>query len=206
MHSLARMSSFAVQCCAMKRKYELKRRAEKLGETRNRIVQATVDLHTTVGPARTTISAIAERAGVQRHTVYAHFRDERELLDACSSHWAALHPFPADAGGSESADPGERLRFALDAVYAWYDDVGDDLEIFARDGKVHEPTAQAVRRREDRTLELRDRLSAGWPRRKAVIAAIGHALELETWHSLVQRQGLTRKQAVDAMVRFVASV
>src|ERR671914_2939475 len=88
------LSSFEVHCCAMKRKYELKRRAERLNETRNRIVEATVDLHTTVGPARTTISAIAERAGVQRHTVYAHFPDERELFDACSSHWAALHPFP----------------------------------------------------------------------------------------------------------------
>jgi AcrR family transcriptional regulator len=206
MHTSAEMSSFAVQCCAMKRRYELKRRAEKLGETRNRIVEATVDLHTTMGPARTTISAIAERAGVQRHTVYAHFPSERELLDACSSHWAALHPFPDAAAETGTAEPAERLRAALDAVYAWYDDVGADLDIFARDAKVHESTALAVQRRLDRTLELRDRLSAGWPRRKAVLAAIGHALELETWHSLVRRQGLTRKQAVDAMVRFVASV
>jgi AcrR family transcriptional regulator len=191
----------------MKRKYELKRRAEKLGETRNRIVRATVDLHTTVGPARTTISAIAEHAGVQRHTVYAHFRDERELFDACSSHWAAQHPFPdTESEADAEAEPDERLSAALDAMYAWYDEVGADLEIFARDAKIHETTALAVRRRIDRTLELRDRLSAGWPRRKAVRAAIGHALELETWQSLVRREGLTQKQAVDAMVRFVASV
>ena len=190
----------------MKRKYELKRRAERLAETRRRIVEATVDLHRTVGPARTTISAIAERAGVQRHTVYAHFADESELFDACSSHWASLHPFPDTADGAEGAEPGERLRAALNAVYGWYDDVGADLEIFARDAKVHETTARVVRRREEREHELRDRLVDGWPRRKAVLAAIGHALELETWHSLVRRQGLTRKQAVDAMVRFVASV
>jgi phage terminase Nu1 subunit (DNA packaging protein) len=84
--------------------------------------------------------------------------------------------------------------------------VGDDLETFARDGKVHATTAVIVRRREDRLLDLRDRLADGWPRRKAVRAAIGHALELETWQSLVRRQELTRKQAVDAMLRFVASV
>jgi AcrR family transcriptional regulator len=190
----------------MKRKYELKRRAERQAETRQRIVEATVDLHTSVGPARTTISAIAERAGVQRHTVYAHFGDEGELFAACSSHWAELHPFPGAADAAAGVAPEERLRAALDDVYGWYEEVGDDLETFARDGKVHATTAVIVRRREDRLLDLRDRLADGWPRRKAVRAAIGHALELETWQSLVRRQELTRKQAVDAMLRFVASV
>jgi AcrR family transcriptional regulator len=190
----------------MKRKYELKRRAERLEQTRNRIVEATVGLHTSVGPARTTISAIAQRAGVQRHTVYAHFRDERELFDACSSHWAALHPFPADLAAADGVESEEQLRAALSAVYGWYETVGADLEIFARDAKIHDTTATLVRRREERLLELREHLSEGWPRRKAVRAGIGHALELETWHSLVRRQGLTRKQAVDAMIRFVASV
>jgi AcrR family transcriptional regulator len=190
----------------MKRRYELKRRAERQAETRQRIVAATVDLHTSVGPARTTISAIAERAGVQRHTVYAHFRDEGELFDACSSHWMGLHPFPDSAGASDSADPDERLRTALNGVYEWYERVGADLEIFARDAKVHETTAVLVRRREQRLLDLSERLCQGRPRRKAVRAAIGHALELETWSSLVRRHGLTRQQAVDAMLRFVTNV
>jgi AcrR family transcriptional regulator len=200
------MSSFAVHFCAMKRKYELKERARRQAETRQRIVEATVDLHASVGPARTTISAIAERAGVQRHTVYAHFRDERELFDACSSHWAALHPFPDGTGAADGVGPEQQLRAALSSVYGWYESVGADLEVFARDAKVHDTAAALVRRREERLVDLRDRLSDGWPRRKAVRAAIGHALELETWHSLVKRQGLTRKQAVDAMVGFVASV
>jgi AcrR family transcriptional regulator len=190
----------------MTRKYELKRRGERLAETRKRIVEATVGLHTSVGPARTTISAIAERAGVQRHTVYAHFVDERELFDACSSHWAALHPFPDPAHWAGVDDPRRRLQGALDAVYEWYEHVGDDLGIFKRDSGVHSTTAELVARREQALLSLRDGLAAGWSRRKTVRAAIGHALELETWHSLVRRQGLTRKQAVDAMLRFVASV
>jgi AcrR family transcriptional regulator len=190
----------------MKRKYELKRRAERLAETRSRIVQATVDLHTSVGPARTTVSAIAERAGVQRHTVYAHFPNERELLDACSAHWAALHPFPAAASAADGADAEQQLRAALNDVYGWYESVGADLEIFTRDAKVHEPTAVLVRRREERLRDLREQLCQGRPRRKAVRAAIGHALELERWLSLTRHQGLTRPQAVDAMIRFVASV
>jgi AcrR family transcriptional regulator len=190
----------------MTRKYEQKRRAERRTETRKRIVEATVGLHTSVGPAQTTISAIAERAGVQRHTVYAHFLDERELFDACSTHWAALHPFPDPARWAGVDDPKRRLQAALDAVYEWYECVGDDLEIFKRDSGVHSTTAELVARREQALLSLRDGLAAGWSRRKTVRAAIGHALELETWHSLVRRQGLTRKQAVDAMLRFVASV
>ena len=190
----------------MTRKYQLNRRAERQAETRMRIVEATVGLHTSVGPAQTTVSAIAERAGVQRHTVYAHFRDERELFDACSAHWAARHPFPDRARWSDVDDPTSRLRVALDAVYEWYERVGDDLERFKRDSGVHATTAALVERRERALLALRDELAAGWSRRKPVRAAIGHALELETWHSLVRRHGLTRKQAVDAMLRFVSSV
>ena len=190
----------------MTRKYELKRRAERLAETRERIVEATVGLHATVGPAHTTISAIAEQAGVQRHTVYAHFRDERELFAACSAHWAALHPFPDPARWTDIDDPKRRLREALNAVYEWYEHVADDLLIFKRDSGVHATTAELVARRENALLALRDALAVGWSRRRAVKAAIGHALELETWHSLVRRHGLSHEQAVDAMLRFVSSV
>jgi AcrR family transcriptional regulator len=190
----------------MKRKYELKRRAEHVNETRNRIVEATVELHTSVGPAHTTISAIAERAGVQRHTVYSHFRTETDLFHACSAHWTALHPFPDATAWSAIDDPEQRLRAALLAVYEWYEWVGQDLDVFRHDARVHSTTAELVAKREARLLDLRDTLADGWPRRKAVRAAIAHALELATWDSLVRRHGLKRQQAVDAMIRFVASV
>lgn len=190
----------------MSRKYELKRRAERQAETRSRIVDATVELHTTVGPARTTISAIAERAGVERHTVYAHFPDERTLFQACSAHWRDLHPLPESGGWERIADPARRLRAALQDVYGWYELVEDDLAIFSRDAGVHPLTAELVDRRERAVGSLRSALADGWPRRKAVHAAIGHALDFETWRSLTRRQGLTRKQAVDAMLSFVASV
>ena len=190
----------------MSRKYELKRRAETQSETRRRIVAATVGLHTTVGPARTTISAIADQAGVQRHTVYAHFPDERTLFLACSTHWRELHPLPNSGRWEGIADPARRLRVALQNVYAWYELVEDDLAIFSRDAGVHELTAELVGRRERAIDSLRAELADGWPRRRVVQAAIGHALDFETWRSLVRRHGLTPKQVVDAMLSFVASV
>jgi Transcriptional regulator len=97
----------------MTRRYELKQRAASLAQTRQRIVDATVALHGSVGPARTTISAIAELAGVQRLTVYRHFPDELALFQACSGHWATLHPAPDPATWAEVADPAERLGGAL---------------------------------------------------------------------------------------------
>src|SRR6267378_1925698 len=104
----------------MPRKYELKQRAESLSETRARIVSATVELHDSVGPAQTTISAIAQRAGVQRLTVYRHFPDERSLFEACSAHWAAQNPAPDPSTWVAVDDPEERLRIALTEIYAFY--------------------------------------------------------------------------------------
>jgi AcrR family transcriptional regulator len=190
----------------MTRKYELKRRAERQADTRRRIVEATVELHSSEGPARTTISAIADRAGVERHTVYAHFPDERSLFEACTTHWASRHPFPDPARWLAIDDRERRLRAALLGVYAWYESVERDLAIFERDAKVHGATAEAVSRRKERTRAVRDELARGWSRRKPVVAALGHALEFETWRSLVREQGLTQRQAVDAMLSFVASV
>jgi AcrR family transcriptional regulator len=189
----------------VKRKYELKARARRQAETRKRIVEAAVELHSTVGPARTTFSAIAQRAGVQRHTVYAHFADERKLFEACTAHWEALHPFPDAASWAAIGDAEERLRTALDDVYRWYDSVEAELGTFRRDAQVHELNAEVIARYDGYFAGLADELARGWPRRKTVRAAVGHALEFETWRSLVRRQELGHKQAVDSMVRLVAS-
>lgn len=180
----------------MTRTYRLKRRAERLAETRQRIVDAAVELHTTLGPARTPVSAIAQRAGVQRHTVYAHFPDASVLLAACTTHWAALHPFP-------DQERIEGLRDGLDAVYAWYESVEDDLVVFARDAPAlgkFELEIEHYRR----LAAVRRHLGRGRSRRSR--AALGHALEFETWRSLVRRQQLSRRVAVDLMVRFVDNV
>jgi AcrR family transcriptional regulator len=190
----------------MNRRYELKERARSQARTRQRIVEAAVALHTSVGPARTTISGIAERAGVERHTVYAHFPDEPSLFRACSEHWTARHPMPDLERLTEIADPVRRLRRALGEMYAWYESVEAELALFLRDASVVSANADVLDEMAADFETLEEAVAQGWPRRKSVRAAIGHAFEFETWRSLVRRQGLSRTQAVDAMARFVSSV
>ena len=169
----------------MKRRYELKERARRQEETRQRIVEATVELHTSLGTARTTISAIAERAGVERHTVYAHFPDEVALLRACSTHWRGQHPRPDVQRWLELDDPEQRLSGVLSDLYAWYEGVESDLDVLLRDAPLV-PASAANFAEIDRAMsDLADELVRGRPRRKAVRAAVGHALEFETWRSLV---------------------
>ena len=115
------------------RKYQQKRRAEQQAETRQRIVEAMVALHREVGPARTTISAIAERAGVERLTVYRHFPNERSMFEACTSHYATEVPGPDPAAWAGIVEPADRLRAALLAFYDYYRRAEDVLTHAARD-------------------------------------------------------------------------
>lgn len=179
----------------MKRKYELKKRAERRAETRERIVEAAVRLHTSIGPAATTISAIAKEAGVQRHTVYAHFPDEDTLFSACSAHWIAAHPFPDVA-----ALP---LGAALEAIYGWYEGVAGAVALLLRDAALY-PGVWG--QRNQRLAAVADALAAPYGRGRGVRAATGHAIAFETWQSLVGREGLSNRQAADAMVSFVEAV
>jgi AcrR family transcriptional regulator len=183
----------------MTRTYQKTKRAEREAETRQRIVEATVALHTSVGPARTTISAIAAKAGVQRHTVYAHFPDEDVLFAACTGHWASLHPFPAAERWERTEDPLERLGLVLQDVWAWYADVEPDLELFLRDAELLPAVRADMSRYAERLATIADRLAAGLGGSSTVRAAVGHALAFETWRSLVRREGLTTAEAVDAM-------
>src|SRR5215470_17098590 len=105
----------------MTRTYTLKRRAEQQAETRRRIVEAAVELHGSIGPARTTVSMVAERAGVQRHTFYAHFPDDRSLFMACSGLVFERDPLPDVQPWRDIADGRERLRVGLRAIYDWYE-------------------------------------------------------------------------------------
>ena len=187
----------------MTRTYQKKKRAEREAETRRRIVEATVALHTSVGPARTTISAIADKAGVQRHTVYSHFPEEDALFVACTRHWALLHPFPPAEAWEAAADPLERLALALRDVWAWYADVESDLELFFRDAGLVPAVGADMSRYAEHLTTVADRLAADLGGSSTVRAAVGHALAFETWRSLVRREGLTTAGAVDAMLALV---
>lgn len=183
-----------------KRPYRMKVRAERQAETRQRIVDAAVELHSTLGPSNTSLSAVAARAGVQRHTLYAHFPNEQSLFRACTSHWRDQNPFPDPQRWLEIGDPEERLRRALREVYAWYASVADAFELFVRDSHLYPRFWQE---REVALGAAVDVLAEPFGKRKLVHAAIAHAVEFETWRSLVRRQGLSQTQAVAAMVDFV---
>jgi len=193
----------------MARKYEMKRRAVRQEETRQRIVTAAVALHQTVGGARATISAIAARAGVERPTVYRHFPDERSLLTACTSHYLALNPPPDTAMWEGLSDPTVRLCTALAAVYAFHRRTEQmmahamhDLEDMPMLREVLAPYFAYW----NRVLET---LVAGWPcegeRGRRVRAVMGHALDFRTWRSLVHEQGLTDSELVALMSALVTA-
>jgi AcrR family transcriptional regulator len=181
-----------------KRPYRLKVRAERQAETRRRIVEAAVELHTSLGPANTSLSAVAERAGVQRHTLYAHFPDAAALFRACTLHWRDAHPFPGELPAVD--DPVERLRCSLRAAYDWYASVEQDFELFVRDSHLYPAFWQE---RLDGVAAFARQLAAPFGRSRAVRARVAHAVEFETWRSLVRRQGLSRDDAVEAMVDLV---
>jgi AcrR family transcriptional regulator len=189
------------------RTYELKRRAERQQETRRRIVGAAVELHAMLGPSRTTVSAIAERAGVTRPTVYAHFPDDRSLFQACSGHVRATVPPPDPTAWRSISDPGERLQTALRDLYGYYERLEPLLENVQRDAAVMPIVAEMNAYRVRYLEEIRDMLLKGWTMRGGPRArlrrAIGHALEFRTWQSLVRGQGCPTNEAVQLMLAFV---
>jgi AcrR family transcriptional regulator len=130
----------------MTRKYELKRRAERVEETRRRIVEAAVELHRTKGPGRTTFTDVARLAGVERHTLYRHFPDERRLFQACSGLFLETNPPPDPARWLAIPDPDARLREGLGELYDWYETVEDMLSRVIRDADTHPLTAETFRR------------------------------------------------------------
>lgn len=170
-----------------KRSYSMKRRAESQEATRARIVDALVELHEELGPRNATISAIAERAGVQRLTVYRHFPDEAELFEACTSYWLEQHPPPDPHDWSDVADVLGRCRAALGALYRYYRATERMWTVSFRD-EAEVPALQGPMRAFRDHLDAigADLLSALKPkrRRKETAATVAHALQFSTWASL----------------------
>jgi AcrR family transcriptional regulator len=190
------------------RPYRMTRRLGAVEETRSRIAAAAFELHATVGPAQTTISAVAERAGVQRHTVYHHFPDLTTLFRACVDHGIRVTRMPEAEPWLAIADPAARLRAGLTELYAYYrvnarllGNIYRDMPMFADVG--------GTEQFDERVAGMYSALADGWSVaddvRPNLMAAVGHAMAFDTWKSLTQG-GLTDDQARDMMVGFVTGI
>lgn len=192
-----------------KRPYKMKRRAEQEAQTKLRITESAVELHGSLGPAHTSMSAVAEHAGVPRSTVYRHFPDEKALFGACSAHWAAQNPPPDITAWEGIEDPEERLAVALDELYAYYRRAGDMLDKLLRD-EATVPIVAELFGPFHQLLEfiaeilMRGRGLRGKAKER-VRAAIGHAVSFRTWQELTQAQNLDDRQAAELMSRLVAA-
>jgi AcrR family transcriptional regulator len=186
-----------------KRPYRMKRRAELEEQTRTRITESTVALHEEVGPARTTISAIAERAGVRRSTVYRHFPDDEALFAACSSHWRAANPAPDPAAWAAIADPAERTAVALRDLYTFYARTRPMYDSLLRDEPAVPVVARLLEGYHGFVRAILEVLMTGRGLRghgdRRTRAAIGHALAFSTWRSLAYEQGLSDDDAAALM-------
>jgi AcrR family transcriptional regulator len=190
-------------------KYNLKARAERHQQTRQRIVETAVELHGAYGPAQTTITDIAKRAGVQRQTVYNHFPDELSLLKACSAHNRTLNPPPDPEPWKLIADPQSRLRRALAEVYA-YNRRNEQMQAnVTRDAQANPNVGKVFEARIKHQERMRDALGAGFleqgdeQRHKQLYGALWVALEFQTWHTLVREQGFEDEEVIELMVGMV---
>lgn len=170
-----------------KRRYTQKKRAERQAETHRRIVEATMELHEEVGAAQTTVSAVAERAGVQRLTVYRHFPDEAALLLACTSRWLELHPPPGTTRWAGVQDPLERVQQALRAFYTYYRDTEQMWENSHRDRDLVPALAQRMAEFEAYVdgvaAELIPALRLRGRRRRQAYVVVRHGLRFLSWQS-----------------------
>jgi AcrR family transcriptional regulator len=193
------------------RPYRQTARAESKAGTRRRIVESAVALHLERGPAQTSINAIAERAGVNRVTVYRHFPDSRTLLEACSAHAQRVNPPPDLAGWREIRDPRERIELALAQLYDYFRRSEAGWANLLRDAEVDPVVKEIVERRRFSYLrEARDVLLADWPaskiRRPLLRAVLGLAVDFRTWQTLARGEELDNRTAVALMARLATAV
>ena len=184
------------------RAYRMDKRAQDVAATRQDIVEAAVRLHGSVGPAATSVSAVAQEAGVTRLTVYRHFPDAEALFAACSAHWGSGQQYPDVPSWLQVPDPGERLRVGLADLYRFYA-AGEPM--LTRVHRDRDAVPATIRARNDAAAAAqRDALLAAFTgvrgaRKRRLQAVLGHAVTFSTWRSLCVDQGLTNAEAVDAM-------
>ena len=190
------------------RPYRMRQRQATLDATRDRIAAAAFELHREVGPAHATISAIGERAGVQRHTVYRHFPDVVELIRACTIHGMEVTNLPDPEPWRVISNPSHRLRVALGAMYPYYRANEQLIGNILRDLPVMPELAAGSAPYQDHLSRIWGAVLEPWvevagPAGERVRALVSTALEFGTWQALTRRGGLTDEDAVETMLRAV---
>jgi AcrR family transcriptional regulator len=192
-----------------KRPYRQKQRAVQRQETRLRIVEAAMALHEELGPRDTTIAAIAERAGVQRLTVYRHFPDAEAVFQACTAHWLSLHPPPEPGEWRDQARPKARARHAFRALYAYYRATASMWSRAYRDvediAALQAPMAEVERYLDSIGADLAGAWAAAGGRSALLDAAIALALRFRTWETL-DRQGIDDESMAEMMASCCAAM
>jgi AcrR family transcriptional regulator len=188
-----------------KRPYRKKRRAELEAQTQLRITESAVELHGTLGPSRTSMSAIADHAGVRRSTLYRHFPDEAAVFEACTAHWRAANPRPDLGAWAEIEDPDQRLRSGLEELYGYFRRTEQMMVNLHRDEALMPMVKAHFSRFHEYLAAAGAALLAGRRPRRRTEAAIGHAVAFSTWRSLAREQGMDDRAAADLMCRLVAS-
>jgi AcrR family transcriptional regulator len=187
----------------------MRKRALSQEETRRRIIEATMQLHEEIGPRATTISAIAERAGVQRLTVYRHFPDEAAVFRACTSHWLDLNPPPDPQSWESVADPWKRLDAALSAFYDYYAATETMWTASHRDLDAVEALHQPMAEFAAYVTEISDSLAGSFrvERKKgiSVKVTVQHALAFQTWKDL-QGRGLKNPKKVELVTGWLSGI
>lgn len=188
------------------RAYTMRARQDNVEQTRLRITEATMRLHERVGPAATTVSAIADLAGVTRLTVYRHFPDEESLVSACAGHWGGLHPRPDPAAWASIDDPMRRLPTALSDTYTWARDAAPMMTKIYRDLHVMPAFVSEYlsQDQQSRVAILSDGFRAGRNTHR-LHAALSHALDFRTWHSLCVVGQLRDDEAIQLMTATVSA-
>jgi AcrR family transcriptional regulator len=182
------------------------KRAEHVDATRQQIAAAAARLHTTIGPANTSIAGIAEEAGVTRLTVYRHFPDFDGLFAACRAHWRVENPPPDASAWPAVVGLEPRARRAFTELYAWYRAKAEALFPIYRDLTTMPLTSQqAVRGDIERLSDAicGTDLPAGAEGRH-LRAIARHLVDFRTWRSLAIDQGLEDADIVSIALRMLS--
>lgn len=190
----------------VKRRYVQSARREQVAETRARIVEAIMRLHEELGPRNTTVSAIADRAGVERLTVYRHFKDEAAMFEACSHRYLELNPPPDPSTWTGELDPARRAGLGLEALYAFYGRTSSMFEKIYRDVGEYASLKQMMDQFDAYLRDLAEDLAGAWPRDKAAArrqVILRHAVRFATWQSF-EVEGVEDRQKVGLILEWVS--